>query len=85
MEIVALCTHLFTPANAKSWLIVGLFIFFIVFIPFYSFEYFRQEFRYDRHKTIRFKKDNKRMEWIGGNIHGKIPHKEKGPGKIFNK
>lgn len=85
LEVIALFIHIFTSTNAKSFIIVGLFVFFVVFIPLYSFEYFRQEFSYDEKKTIRFKKDSKRMEWRGGNIHGKVPHKENTPGKIFRK
>ncbi len=85
VEVVALFIHLFTSANARPWIIAGLFVFFIVFIPLYSVEYFRQEFRNDRKKEIHFKKSNTRTEWRGGNIHGKIPHKEQRPGKLFNK
>ncbi len=83
MEAVALFIHIFASANVRPWLIGGLIVFFVVFIPLYSFEYFRQEFKNDKKKSIRFKKDNTRIEWRGGNIHGKIPYKESRPGKLF--
>jgi len=84
VEAVALFIHLFTSANTRPWLIGGLVVFFVVFIPFYSVEYFRQEFKNDKKKSIRFRKSNTRTEWRGGNIHGKIPYKEERPGKLFN-
>jgi len=85
VEAVALFVHLFTPANTKPWIIGGLIVFFLVFIPLYSIEYFKQEFKRDTNKTIEFKRKKTRTEWRGGNIHGKIPTQEKRPGKIFNK
>jgi hypothetical protein len=84
-EAVALFIHLFTPTDAKPWIIGGLFIFFIGFIPLYSVEYFRQNFKSkDNNRLMRFSKRKTRTEWEGGNIHGKIPKKHDRPGKIFN-
>jgi uncharacterized membrane protein required for colicin V production len=85
LEAVALFMHLFTSVNAKPWIIAGLFVFFLVFIPLYAIEYFKQEFKKDTSKKIEFKKKKTRTEWRGGNIHGKIPTQEKRPGKLFNK
>lgn len=84
-ELVALFVHLFTPLNARSWLIGGLIVFFVVFIPLYSYEYFRQEFGKEDKKPISFNKNKGRTEWRGGNIHGKIPTKTNTPGNYFNK
>lgn len=85
-ELVALFIHLFTPANMRPWLIAGLIVFFVGFIPLYSYEYFRQEFGKDDKKSMSFTTKNKsRTEWRGGNIHGKVPTKSKTPGKYFNK
>lgn len=84
LEAIALFIHLFTSVNAKPWLIGGLIVFFVVFIPFYSIEYFRQEFKKDRRRNIRFQRKNTRLDWHGGNIHGKVPKEEKRPGRIFN-
>lgn len=84
VEAVALFIHLFTSANAKPWIIGGLVVFFLVFIPLYSIEYFRQEFKKGERKNIHFRHKNTRTEWRGGNIHGKVPHEEKRSGKFFN-
>lgn len=84
VEAVALFIHLFTTNNAKPWITGGLVIFFIVFIPLYSIEYFRQEFKKGDRKKISFRKKNTRTEWHGGNIHGTVPREEKRPGKLFN-
>jgi len=85
VELVALFIHLFTSVNARPWLIGGLIIFFVVFIPLYCYEYFRQEFGKADKKSISFNKNKSRTEWRGGNIHGKVPTKTKAPGKYFNK
>lgn len=83
-ELVALFIHLFTAVNARSWLIGGLIVFFVVFVPLYCYEYFRQEFGKADKKSISFNKNKSRTEWRGGNIHGKVPTKTKAPGKFFN-
>lgn len=86
VEIIALFIHFFTSSNAKPWIIGGLIVFFVVFIPLYSIEFFRQSFRNDKHqRSIQFKKKNTRTEWEGGNIHGKIPKETERSGKMFNK
>ncbi len=85
VELVALFLHLFTSANTRPWLIGGLIVFFVVFVPLYYYEYFRQEFRKEDKKTISFGKNKGHTEWRGGNIHGKIPTKTEAPGKIFKK
>ena len=85
VEAVAIFVHFFTECNAKPVIIGGLVVFFLIFIPLYSIEYFRQEFQYDRRKDLHFKRKNTRIEWRGGNIHGKVPHEEEKPGKFFNK
>ncbi|MDX8339156.1 hypothetical protein SLH46_08200 [Draconibacterium sp. IB214405] len=82
-ELVALFIHLFTPVNTRPWLIGGLVVFFVVFLPLYSVEYFRQEFKKNDKKAISFGKNKGRTEWRGGNIHGKVPTKTEGPGKLF--
>lgn len=81
--VVALFLHLFTPADAKLWIIGALVVFFVIFIPLYGIEYFRQEFREDKTKKMQFKKDKSRMGWGGGNVHGRISQKIKRPGKLF--
>ena len=83
VEAVALFVHLFTSNNARPWLIGGLLVFFVVFIPLYSVEYFRQNFKNDKKENVRFKKRNTRTEWEGGNIHGKTPVEVSRPGKLF--
>ncbi|NCB09324.1 MAG: hypothetical protein EOM73_14310, partial [Bacteroidia bacterium] len=50
VEIIAVFVQLFTSANAKPWIIGGLLVFFIVFLPLYSIEYFRQNFKNERNK-----------------------------------
>jgi amino acid transporter len=83
--LIALFIQIFTLTNARPVIIGGLIVFFIVFIPLYAFEYFRQEFKNEkRKKDIRFKRNNKRTEWEGGNIHGKVPKEVDRPGKLFN-
>ncbi len=83
---VALFIHLFTEANAKPWIIGGLIVFFVVFMPLYSIEYFRQNFNgNDKYRPVSFRKRKTRTEWEGGNIHGKIPREHERPGKFFNK
>lgn len=84
VEVVALFIHLFTSTNTRSWLIGGGIVFFVVFVPLYSYEYFKQEFG-KADKSISFNKNKSRTEWRGGNIHGKVPTKTKVPGKYFNK
>ncbi|WP_347838133.1 hypothetical protein [uncultured Draconibacterium sp.] len=84
-ELVALFIHLFTEKNTKPFLVGGLVVFFVVFIPLYSVEYFRQEFKKEDAKKITFRKPKNRVEWRGGNIHGKVPTKTQAPGKFFNK
>ncbi len=84
VEIVAIFIHIFTLANAKPWIIGGLIVFFVIFIPLYSIEYFRQNFKDKKdNRNIQFKKRNTRTEWEGGNIHGKVPKETERPGKIF--
>ncbi len=83
VEAVALFLHLFASVNTKSWLVAGVVVFFVVFVPLYAFEYFSQEFKYDREKKIHFKRKQGRIEWRGGNIHGKVPGKSEKPGKLF--
>ena len=85
VELVALFIHLFTSNNTRPWLIGGLIVFFVVFVPLYCYEYFRQEFGKADNKSISFNKNKGRTEWRGGNIHGKVPTKTKAPGKFFNK
>jgi len=82
-EAVALFVHLFTPVNTKLWLIGGLVVFFVVFIPLYGYEYFRQEFSADEKKKVHFKRKRGRTEWHGGNIHGKVPYDSEKPGRLF--
>ena len=84
LEAVALFIHLFTSTNTKPWLIGGLIVFFIGFIPLYSIEYFNQEFKRGAGRNVRFHRKNKRMDWHGGNIHGKVPKEEERPGRMFN-
>ena len=83
LEAVALFIHLFTTVNAKPWIIGGLIVFFVVFVPLYTIEYFRQEFKKDDRKKVHFKRTHGRTEWRGGNIHGKVPHKSEKPGRLF--
>lgn len=86
VEVVAIFIHLFTANNTKPWIIGGLVVFFLVFVPLYSIEYFRQNFRDDKQdKSFQFKKRNKRKEWGGGNVHGRVSEDVERPGKIFNK
>ena len=84
VEAVALFVHLFTSANAKPWIISGLIVFFVVFIPLYSVEYFKQQFRDDRDKKVHFKRKRGRTEWRGGNIHGKVADESEKPGRLYN-
>lgn len=85
VELIVVFIHLFTPLNTKPLIIAGLAVFFIVFIPLYSIEYFKQNFKNDPpSRAIRFKKNNERRGWEGGNIHGKTPMKSTQPGKYFN-
>lgn len=80
----SLFIHLFTEANAKPVLIAGLVIFFVIFTPLYVFEYFKQQTEKEkRQKGISFKRRNTRLEWEGGNIHGKVPTEKERPGKLF--
>lgn len=83
VEIIAIFIHLFTSENAKPWIIGGLLVFVIGFIPLYSIEYFKQNFKNEKNKNLQFKKKNTRTEWEGGNIHGKTPTQVKRPGKMF--
>lgn len=84
VEIIVVFIHLFTTVNAKPFIIGGLFVFFIIFIPLYVYEYFKQEFKSEERKNnIRFKRRKTRTEWEGGNIHGKIPTEVDRPGKFF--
>lgn len=85
VEIVALFLHLFTSVQVKPVIVAGLVIFFVVFIPLYSVEYFRQQFKKEEKRKIRFGKRKTRSEWEGGNIHGKVPTETERPGKIFRK
>lgn len=83
IEAVAVFIHLFTSADTKPWIVGGLVVFFLVFIPLFSVEYFRQEFQKENRKTVRFKKKNKRTEWGGGNVHGATPKEAPRAGKLF--
>lgn len=84
--LVALFFQIFTTVNAKSWIIGALFVFFVVFVPVYFVEYFRQNLKESKtSKPIHFKKRETRTEWEGGNIHGKTPVKTKRPGRFFRK
>ena len=80
---VALFIHLFTPNNTRTWMVSALIVFFVIFIPLYAYEYFRQEFANENKKKLQFRKQKKRTEWRGGNIHGKVPTDHETPGKIF--
>jgi hypothetical protein len=83
-EAVVLFIHLFTKNDTKPWIIGGLIVFFLVFIPLYSIEYFKQNYSDTKGKrAISFKKRNTRTEWEGGNIHGKVPMETERPGKLF--
>ena len=83
-EVVAIFIHLFTSSNTKPWIIGGLIVFFLIFIPFYSVEFFRQNFKNEKRKSvIRFKRKQTRTEWEGGNIHGKTPAEVERPGKLI--
>ena len=85
-EFVAIYIHLLTSINMKPWIIGGLIIFFVVFIPLFSVEYFKQNFKKSKeNKSIQFRKGNRRIEWEGGNIHGKIPKEVERPGNFFKK
>lgn len=84
VELVVIFIHIFTTVNLKPVIVIGFLIMLIVFIPLYSVEYFRQNFSdKKKDKNIRFKKDNSRTEWEGGNIHGKVPTKTERPGRYF--
>jgi len=86
VELVALFIHLFTTTNTKSWMVVGFIIFMVVFVPLFSVEYFRQNFKDNKSKkSVRFKRDDSRTEWEGGNIHGKTPTKIDRPGRFFKR
>jgi len=83
--LVVLFIHLFTPTDARNWIKAGLIPFFVIFIPLYMVEYFRDVTRKENQdKKFQFKKRNTRTEWEGGNIHGKTPTKTKRPGRFFN-
>jgi Ni/Fe-hydrogenase subunit HybB-like protein len=82
-EAVVVFIQLFTTTDTRRWIFGGLIIFFVVFIPLYTIEYFKQEFRKDKNKQLHFRKKNTRTEWSGGNIHGKVPREEERPGKFF--
>lgn len=85
-EAIVIFIHLFTTNNTKPWIIGGLVIFFLVFIPLYSIEYFKQNFRDEKqNKSFQFKKRNTRTEWEGGSVHGRVTKDVERPGKIFNK
>lgn len=83
VEAVALFVHLFTTIDTKPWIVGGLIVFFVVFIPLYAYEYFRQEFKTDNPKKIHFKRKRGRTDWHGGNIHGKVPYESEKPGRLF--
>jgi len=82
--LTALFLQFFSEINAMAWIIGALIVFFIIFIPVYFVEYFRQNLKEsDNKKPLYFKKRDTRTEWEGGNIHGKIPTQTKRPGKFF--
>lgn len=83
VELLALFIHIFTASDAKPWIIGGMVVFFVIFIPLYAIEYFKNNFRDEKKSNIQFKKRNTRTEWEGGNIHGKTPTEVSRPGKLF--
>jgi len=85
VEVIAVFIHFFTDENTRPWIVGGLIVFFVVFLPLYSVEYFRQNSKNEKSKSVQFKKKKTRTEWVGGNIHGKIPGDSERPGKFFNK
>ena len=86
VEIVAVFIHLFTESDGRPWIIGGLVVFFIGFVPLYSVEYFRQNFKETKTKrSVRFRKKNKRTVWEGGNVHGSIAKKVEGRKNLFDK
>jgi len=57
VELVALFIHLFTSIDTKTWMIAGFVVFMIGFVPLYSVEYFRQNYKKDKtKKSASFKK-----------------------------
>lgn len=85
IEIVALFVHLFAERDTKPVMVALAVVFFVVFIPLYSYEYFKQEFsKPAEKKRVLFKRKNERLEWEGGNIKGKVPKKHPGPGRLFS-
>jgi hypothetical protein len=49
-------------------------------------EYFREETRKEKQdRKFQFNKRNSRIEWEGGNIHGKTPTRTERPGRFFNR
>ena len=84
--LLVLFIHLFTTIDARSWIIGGLIPFFVLFLPLYMVEYFRDETRKEKQdKKFQFNKRNSRIEWEGGNIHGKTPTRTERAGRFFNR
>lgn len=79
---VILFIHLFAGKNMISWMIPAFVVFFVVFLPLFAFEKFKHNDKVSREngRNIQFGEKNRRTEWEGGNIHGRIPKKSKGPG-----
>lgn len=86
-EAVVLFIHLFTPTDAKTYIVAGLLVFFIIFIPLYFIEYYKQNMMESKNKkaTVQFKDRGKRTEWGGGNVHGRTPTEIKRSGRFFNR
>ena len=84
---IALFIHLFSDYDGKIWIKIGLAIFFFIFLPFYAVENFRQNDRQmkDKNSNIQFSDKNKRIDWEGGNIHGKVPKINKRKGFLNRK
>ncbi|MBN1820982.1 MAG: hypothetical protein JXR31_01685 [Prolixibacteraceae bacterium] len=78
---IVLFIHMFKGKNMISWMIPAIVVFFVVFLPLFAIEKFKYNDRHSREKNshIQFSDKNRRIEWEGGNIHGKVPKKTKGP------
>jgi len=63
-------------------MIPAIVVFFVIFLPVYSIENFKNQDKKSREKKgdIRFSEKYKRTEWEGGNIHGKVLSKKDRPG-----
>jgi hypothetical protein len=72
---IILFIHLFIGKDMIVWMIPAFIVLFVVFIPLYAMEKFRQTDRRsrERDRTMQFSEKYRRTEWEGGNIHGKLP------------